>query len=340
MHCASSPETSILPWHSGLWELLWKARQRNRFPHALLFVGTGHSEKIQFANQLTASLLCDETESLKQREGKTCGQCHACRLLAANVHPNRLFIKPDESSDVIKIDQIREVIQFVHETSIHGAMRTIIICPAHAMTPSAANALLKILEEPTPHTVFVLISDQRLRLSQTITSRCQKVVFHKPERELGFMWLQAQCPKEEELELVFNLAEGSPLQAIEWMKEGRMVLRQNLYEGLVALAHQKADPLMLAQEWQTHDTLVILGLILSWLRDLLLFQLSQGQAAMLNSDYRAFFNEITQKKLPEPLFLYWDTVFQSYKDIANKHNLNKQLLLEAILIGWSTYVSC
>ena len=272
---------TFLPWQREQWELLQASRERNALPHALLLVGAGDLEKKQFAEALAASLLCMTSKE------KACGVCHSCRLLLAKSHPDFLLIEPEQS--VIKVDQIRAMVHQAQETAMQGGMRVIIIYPAHAMNIAAANALLKTLEEPAPKTILILISDQSARMPATIISRCQKIIFKTPSQEVAAAWLQTTLKQDVPVDLLLKLSEGAPLKALTMIDQ--LPQRKTFYDGLIALSQDKADPLELASQLQECDMLIAIRFILSWLRDLLCFQLTGGQAELVNTDYQdAFFS--------------------------------------------------
>lgn len=212
------------------WHLLWQRYLQHCLPHALLFIGAPGTGKQQFAITFAKSILCRQPT----HEGNSCGECPSCRLMQAKTHPDLVYIEPEQAGHMIKIDQIRQMIHFANETPQQGGFKIIIIHPATAMNLYAANALLKILEEPAPNTLFILISDHSLRLPPTIISRCQKIVFQKPIRTLE-----------------------------------NDKLRNDFYQGLNALSQKQIDPLQLAMQWQEHDTRMLLIFFLSWLHDLL-----------------------------------------------------------------------
>lgn len=325
---------TILPWHTNQWHLLWEATQRNRLPHAVLFAGACDLEKKHFAQSLSATLLCAKPTL----QGESCKECHSCHLIKAQSHPDLIWVEPEEVGQIIKIDQVRELVEKVQETSMQGGLRIVILSPAHAMNMAASNALLKTLEEPAPNTLLILISDQRLRLPATITSRCQKVMFHKPARKMASAWLQSQLAKDSEL--LLRLADGFPLKALTLQAEGVMTLRQDLYQGLHALRSGKVDPLLFAVTCQEYNTITLLVLLQSWLRDFLRFKLTQGEAELINSDYRGDFADIARVISLENSVKYLDLVQYTYAKISNRLNLNKQLLLEELWITWTRYVSC
>ncbi len=324
----------IFPWQTKQWNLLWDAKKNNRLPHALLFAGAVGLGKMHFAEAFSAAVLCEQSVL----QNKACGVCHTCGLVRAKSHPDLIRVMPEQAGQMIKIDQIRGVVNTSNETAMQGGYKIIIINPAQAMNQYAANALLKTLEEATPKTLFILISEQNLRLPLTIKSRCQKIIFQKPERQIALSWLQSQAVSGDvDWGLVLNMAEGAPLQALALVEKGTMTLRQAIYSGLSDLSHGKADPLQLAAKWQEHDVVMVFNLLLYWARDLLRLQLTDQQAVLVNDDYRAVFSSLIQRLSQQNLIHFVELAQERYKQILNLQNLNRQLLLEELLIHWTNY---
>lgn len=324
----------MLPWHIHQWQLLWKATQNNRLPHALLLTGACDLEIKHFVEGIAATLLCKKPLA----QGNPCETCHACHLVKAKSHPDLLWVLPLEAGQIIKVDQIREVVLKVNETSMQGGLRIVIVNPAHAMNMAAANALLKTLEEPSANTLLILISDQRLRLPTTIASRCQKIIFPKPSNEMASKWLQSKHLQE--TELLLGLANGFPLTALAFHTDEVLLLRQSLYQGLYAMKRGQLDPLSFASQCQAFDATVLLMLLQVWICDLLRFRLTQGRASLINTDYYAIFAEISSAISLDNSVIYADLVKSTYIKILNRINLNKQLLFEELWITWTRYVSC
>jgi len=325
------------PWQMAQWQQLISAKQRNKLPHALLLLGLQGMGKKEFAIAFAKAILCSEFDA----QGHPCQTCHACHLTRANSHPDLLLIEPEQAGRIIKIDQIREVIHLANETSQQGGFKVIIINPASAMNINAANALLKTLEEPALRTIFILLGDPNLRLPATIISRCQKILFARPSTEMALAWLALQLPDATgDLKLLLDLAEGAPLKARDLLASGAMTLRQELYQGLMLLSQKQADPLQLATQWQEADASMFFNLLLSWLKDLLRFQLTDGKAELINKDYQSLFAQLGQKITRQNVLRYIDLAQKSYASIIHSHNLNRQLLLEELFIYWIRYVSC
>ncbi len=325
---------TILPWQQSIWEQLWRRKQASRLPHALLFSGIEGVGKRYFAEQFANAILC-----VAPKQIGSCGTCRACHLLQARSHPDLLCVEPEEAGQMIKIDQIRQVVHFVSETPLFGGYRVIIIEPAAAMNMNAVNALLKTLEEPTPNTILILISNQSLRLPATIVSRCQKIIFSKPVEAVALSWLKNDLP-EADAKLLLKISYGAPLKAkqiftSEQQGEDKILaLRQDLYQGLVQLSQQQSSPLHLAAQWQEKNLVLLLNFLQTWLKDLLRFHLTGDTAGLINDDYHAVFVKLNQKIRREKLLHYLDYFQNVYAKIIRSLNLNKQLVLEELFIRW------
>ncbi len=139
-------------------------------PQGLLFSGEEGVGKEKAARAFAAALLCR-----KPGTDGACGSCPDCRLLASGAHPNFLFIAPE--TQFLRIDEIRALREELSLKAFSDRPRVAILCPADRMTPQAANALLKTLEEPPTGAHLILVAHRTSVLMPTIVSRCQRVPF-------------------------------------------------------------------------------------------------------------------------------------------------------------------
>jgi DNA polymerase-3 subunit delta' len=330
------PET-IFPWQASQWQQVWQSHQQGRLSHALLLSGMSGIGKKHFAQVLAHSLLC----ITPSQEGVACGECRSCHLLRAGSHPDLSVIEPEETGQVIKIDQIRELVGFVNESAGQGGYRVIIIRPANAMNVNASNALLKSLEEPTPRCLFILVSDQSARLSATIRSRCQKMYFQKPEYDKALHCMSSLSEGDlTRRELALRLSNGAPLKALELLSGNFLTQRQDLYQGLFALSQAKADPVQFAVRWQEMDFRMLFDLMHNWLRDLLKLKLTHGNAEVINADFNESYAHLIKKLSIKNLIRYIDYVQKTDMNISGPCNLNRQMVLEQLFIEWVKHVSC
>jgi DNA polymerase-3 subunit delta' len=144
----------------------------------------------------------------------------------------------------IRIGQIRELADFVFLGSHRHGRRIVVLQPAEAMQAAAANALLKILEEPPSSVCFILISDAWRQLLPTIRSRCRVVNFPRPNPQQATHWLTTEGVSE--AESLLKLAGGSPLLARDWAQTGYL----DTYRKAIEVLTEKAgDPVQMAARW-------------------------------------------------------------------------------------------
>lgn len=197
-----------LPWHQSQWQQLGEQFAQGRFPHALLLAGEAGTGIAELAMAFSRLLLCAAPHA-----GLNCGECHACVLSATGAHGDFLWIEPQEKSRTIKIDQVREAVQFTTKTAGFGLRKVIVLSPADAMNTNAFNALLKSLEEPAAETYLLLVCNALHNVPPTIRSRCQLQRLAVPDREESLKWLDNITGKRPLSEDLLSLAEGRPLQA-------------------------------------------------------------------------------------------------------------------------------
>ncbi len=231
-----------------------------RLPHAMLLIGPGGVGKTAFAEQLAALLLCESAAA----NSNACGKCDPCRWLAAGNHPDFRRVAPDDdaeaepgtseksaekgkkrSAGIIRIDQIRELESFVFVGSHRNGNRVVLLTEADAMNQAAANALLKILEEPPASVYFILIATRSKSLLPTIRSRCRVVSFGAPDAAAASDWL-LNAGLEKQAKRYLGLAGGAPMRVAQWKEQGQLAPIDALVDSLIS---PPADPGLLAAKW-------------------------------------------------------------------------------------------
>jgi len=236
----------LLPWHEDAAAQLRKAWAANRLSHALLLQGAEGVGKQPFAAWLACAVLCDRSEGSTL---KCCGECASCALFVAGSHPDLLLVVPEEDKQQISIDQVRAATERLTKTSYRQGYKVAIVDPAHLMTPSAANSVLKTLEEPSPRSLLILITSQASMLLPTVRSRCQKVTIPRPSREQAIEWLREKSGHTIEPALL-EFAGGAPLRALAYA-DGRFdALNEHMQKSLSALLAGRADLTQVAAEWE------------------------------------------------------------------------------------------
>lgn len=329
-------QETLLPWHTTYWRQLQRYQQSQRLPQALLITGQAGLGKQHLASQFAAALLCGH----RLDNGMACGHCRDCRLRLAGTHPNLLTLRPLENKTAIVVDQIRAVIgQSTLKPQFDG-YRVIMVNPADTLNTHAANAFLKFLEEPTDRTLLLLITDAPGKLPATIISRCQKLMLSAPAFELSRSWLQQQQAElnASESERLLQLAQGSPLQALSYARQGTLAMHDTCFQDWLQLAKQQTHAVLVAEVWQKWPDLPILAWFASWLIDLLKCSYKINAANLYNPGLYPDLLALSQQRVDrQKVFILYDLVLTN---VRRQHTtINKQLMFEELLIQWSQLYS-
>lgn len=220
--------------------LLVSILRSRRIANAYLFRGPSGSPKEEFALRFATGLLCD-SESVAE-SGAPCGRCWSCRAVASRAHPDLYEVEKD--GNTIKIKKSHEILQEAVSSPYHSARKVFIINDAEHLTLEASNALLKILEEPPSHVVFILTAHNLAALPETVVSRCQVVPFRKtPPSAIAHALVSAHGVDPEDAKTIATFADGDLDRALRILErhwghsaEGKDTLRRVVSESPVRLA--------------------------------------------------------------------------------------------------------
>lgn len=316
------------PWQDGLWQQL---AGRTQHAHAYLLHGPQGIGKRALAQRLMAFLLCQRPAA------HACGQCKSCLLLAAGSHPDNYVLEPEEEDKAIKVDQVRDLVSFVVQTAQMGGRKVVLIEPVESMNLNAANALLKSLEEPSGNTVLLLVSHQPSRLLATIKSRCVQQACPLPSPQMSVQWLANALPDSslEQREELLTLAAGSPLSAIKLNAQGVLEQRALVVDGVKKLLKQQQTPTQLAEGWNAIPLLLLFDWFCDWSNLILRYQLTQDENGLGLSDMHKVLQYLAQKSAQAKVLSIQDWILAQRQKVLGKANLNRVLLLEALLVSWA-----
>jgi len=220
--------SSSILGHERVVQRLTAALERGQLHHAYLFEGPAGVGKATVAMHLAKAANCSA--------GSPCDVCATCRQIEAGTHPDLLRLQPDptKASRTIPVDAVREVVRKTGYKRFDAQYRFVLIDPADAMQPAAANALLKTLEEPPAGTHFVLIVTNSASLLPTIVSRCQRVRFGAVPEQPIIDWLTARGA--ESPQLCARLSHGCPGRALA-LSEGALERRMAVRDQLLRMVH-------------------------------------------------------------------------------------------------------
>ena len=315
----------ILPWHTKQWEIFQASLLNNKMAHAYLLIGVPGLGKSEFAINMARFLLC-KTEN-------SCEQCQSCLLFKSQTHPDYKFITPEAESKVIKISQIRELNEFVVQTSQIAKYKVICILPAEAMNKAAANALLKTLEEPARNTIIILVSGQASKLPATVRSRCQLIKFNLPPENLSLSWLSQKLPTDQ-TPVLLKLAYGAPLKALEIYQSVEFASRAKWFNDWQEWQSGKLSFSNFVSGWQQQPLEVLLNNLLSWLIDLLQLQITCNKQFVINIDFIDSLSQLSRELDTKALVKYIGYLQEKNNLLQGQISINPQLLLEEVLIKW------
>ena len=326
------------PWLIPLWQRLHA--QAQSLPHALLLEGPRGIGKRDFALAYSKALLC-ETPS---PTGEACGECAACHWLAQDSHPDFRLLEPISAEEEggaedaapsrkkreINIAQVRGLADFVNLSSHRAGARVVLIHPAETLNPAASNALLKTLEEPSPNTHFLLVSDQPHFLLPTIKSRSQRISMPQPSPDQAADWLKQQGVQEAELCLA--LAGGAPLLARDFADADYLKERRAFLHALQT--PKQLNWLALAEQGAKADMAARFDWLQKWLYDLVSSRLAQH--VRYNLDFASGLQDLAMRVNLSRVQDFARELAQIKRRL--QHPLNPQLLLESVLLSYLSAV--
>jgi DNA polymerase-3 subunit delta' len=295
-------------------QLLQRSLAKGRLSHAYLFTGDNQLLLEQIAEILAQTLICEQP----QRDTGTgraidcCDQCPGCRRVREHLHPDVQWIRPESKSRIITIDQVREMMRTIYLKPHESKYKIVVMAAADRLNVQAANAFLKTLEEPPPHSVLILTSTDPERILETILSRCLRLNFS------GEMLAAAQKSQPEWLNSFAELASASAdglfgryrllevllaeLAQLKKRAETELTARSPLerYEDAEAKLREKWEDELSASveaEYRRQRADCLLGLEW-WLRDVWLQTLSLGQSLVRFPDLSGAAQRIARKLSP------------------------------------------
>lgn len=331
------------PWTQPAWERT--AGAINTLHHGLLLTGVPGIAKREFAVALSQLLLCADPTDHRQ----PCGQCQNCVLFRAGTHPDfHVLITETEWRDgrvdllakycdryqdisardkranpgkVIPVDQVRLLIERFCTHAHIAARKVALIVPADRMNTNAANALLKLLEEPPDNSILILVSATPGYLPATIRSRCFQIGIPLPADEDATAWLRDHMSAADAARAI-RLSNGGPMDALTMHNDGFLQLQDQFLQGITELAKGKTGALELAARFTQHDFLQVLD----WLHRFNCEMIKENSGAAGPNPGGPNLARLSA----ENMFTLYDKIGR-YRKIA-RDQLNEQLAMEELVL--------
>lgn len=319
--------------------LLRTAARSGRVSHAYLFAdpaGVGrHDAAIAFAQLLN----CERPQA-----NDACGECRPCRLIAAGNYPDvrtvdverGLLLDPrDTTRTVIGIDQVRALRREVAFPPLEGKYKVYIFAGADRMQAEAANSLLKVLEEPPPQVVIILVAESTVPMLPTVVSRCQLVRFSLvPAGEIEQALIARHNLDRGRARFIAAIAGGQLGRAVTWAtsqedlewREQTLQLLERM-ESVDLLERMDAAEAASKDKDRLPD---LLDLALFWFRDLLVWQETRDEMHLINLDRKETIARLAAA-LPGAVLSERIAAIEEAKE-ALRRNVHPRLLLENLFL--------
>lgn len=206
------------PW---VIEILQHHLQSGRVHHAYLFLGPKGVGKRTIALRFAQALLCERSAG----SGAYCGECRHCLQVRAQTDPDLYLLRAAGSAQGLKVDQIRELQRGLVLKPYQGKWKVAILTEFHHASNSAANALLKVLEEPPEHVVLLLTALTAQSLLPTIVSRCEQFVLRPVNLPAMTEALLERGVPEQRARKLVALSRGLPGVAVQWIEDDTQLER-------------------------------------------------------------------------------------------------------------------
>jgi len=307
--------------HIEIIEALSRAFLGRRMAHAYLFSGAAGIGKYKTARAFARMLQCNCEQK---------GHCLACKSTEDDLYPDILTIAPQGAT--IKIEQIREIQRDIRFAPKTGNYKVFIFDGAEKLTTQAANSLLKMLEEPPQHVIFLLLTAQFHSVLPTILSRCQHITFAPVSEQDIVDWLTNRGFPANKAMAAAVISGGIPGRAVLWAEDGQ-VLRDQVFEYLETL--QQSPP---GHIWDTvakldlerEQLITIMEIISIVLRDCVVWKTTGEPGLLLYQDCERRVTRLAQKvNLNEIL-----AVSKEIEDLKRMvlGNANSRLVLEKLCL--------
>ncbi len=315
--------------HEWAVKLLQRHIAQDTLRHAYLISGAPGLGRRTLALRLAQAVACPQPAA----PGLPCGTCQTCRRIAAMQHPDLQIIQAEKKGGVLKVDAIRGIQRWLHLKPYQAPYRVALFLRFEEANPSAANALLKTLEEAPPHALLLLTASAPEDLLPTIVSRCEILRLHPVGSEKIAAALQARHAAAETVTLLSRLAEGRPGYAFHLLNDdaARQFRQEALDDVENLLAASRVERFARAAALAKDKILLrnSLQIWLSFWRDLML---TSGDIPLVNIDREDFIRALAQNITYEQAARQVQALEEAIRLLDG--NINAQLLAENLLLDW------
>ena len=320
-----------LPWHDQVLAKLQQMIDQNHLPHALLITGNEKIGKFEFMQQLVGVLLNDD--AIIRKDNILQELDHPVLIRRSN-YPNMVYCRAGEINEKtknrskdIRINQVRAFCEALNKTA--DQLQIGVIFYGDQMNVSAANSLLKTLEEPRKNTLIIILAHNIQNLPATVISRCQNIHIAPSYSESTQAWLKAQLSDTQnadfDVKQLLENTHGVPFKVLSELTEGGFIAYQEYQNKLLNIA---THPLTINQAklFEGHE-LAVLNCLQSLIIEAIKLKATRQEGGLVE------LNQLVERVQSDFLFQLLNDVSQAIH--LSKTSVNLKLLLDNILIVWS-----
>jgi len=322
---------SLCPWLAPALERLELASREGRLGHAWLIQGPEGIGKTNLALVFATRLLSGKAPGPPAELGAEAFRSGMqARYEAQNHHPDLHWLYPETGKSSIAVDQVRSVCESLGLSSYSGSAKVVVIEPAEAMTTSAANALLKTLEEPTRNSYLLLVSHRPGLLPATVRSRCQQLALHPPDEVTVARWAARRTAEPDVLQAI--APQRSPLSWLESLESDAEDAERERSKQLAELLGRRANALTIADQWSKGDVDHTLAWLVRMLHGLIRLRFMQHASKLITESGESNLHNAARALSVRALFDRLDEAERLRSELAG--GINVQLAMRALLLGF------
>jgi DNA polymerase-3 subunit delta' len=312
--------------HEKKIKILQKTLAQKRTGHAYLFSGISAIGKRTLAREFIKAINCEKSDLLDD----SCNECVSCRKIQRACHPDIFFVEAD--GQYIRIDSIRQIQERTKCKPLEAKRRAFIIDDADKMNEQSANALLKMLEEPSSSNILILVTARPYSLPQTIISRCQHMRFNPLSSEMVARFLISEMEMDNQKALLLAaLSGGSIGNALDLNKDDIIAYRTELLNLLSTT--NRNDPFSLINlasflGQKKKEIRQGLNILNTFFRDVLVFKEVRKNEMLINKDNSSFISACAARLSGEQILKNMEQIEKAETII--EQNVNKSLTLETM----------
>lgn len=308
--------------HQTSVRILQSALRQKRSGMSYLFHGPSGTGKSFVALQFAKSLNCPNQED-------ACDNCSACRRIEKLEYPDLCWMAPEEGSDSIKIEQVRQMQSAITLRPFEGRVKVFVINDCHLLTEEAAHCLLKVVEEPPRDSLIILITDDARRLLPTIVSRCQRIRFSNLKKtEVSRILERRGSLDSSSVRSLSSYSGGRIAEALRLLEGDFLSKKDAILDAFLGLKGGQGLGEVVKDKDQLKEALLIMAV---WFRDLLLAKANAPDEYLINQDRALELKGQAKIYGQGQLFLALKNISESLEYL--KQNINFKLVLDNVSVN-------